>query len=279
MAILSDNHLHSSFSGDSDTPMEHMIAKGMELGLSSMCFTEHMDMDFVGSSLEELSSPEELANFEVDTDAFQDGLLYCQEKYRDKIKINFGIELGIQPHISERLSEYAGKYDFDFIIGSSHICNRKDPYFPTFYENRSEEEAYREYFTSILTSINSFHDFDIYGHLDYVVRYGPNKDAKYTYDKYKDILDKILITLIDMGKGIEVNTGAINYKLKELNPCTDVIKQYKKLGGEIITVGSDAHRPDAICNGFKRAEEVLLSAGFEYYTTFNKRKAEYHKLK
>jgi len=47
MAIKSDYHMHTSFSGDSTAPMEQMILKGIELGLNSICFTEHMDMDFV----------------------------------------------------------------------------------------------------------------------------------------------------------------------------------------------------------------------------------------
>lgn len=49
--------------------------------------------------------------------------------------------------------------------------------------------------------------FDVYGHLDYVVRYGPSKNGQYTYAKHADILDSILQTLIENEKGIELNTG------------------------------------------------------------------------
>ena len=72
-------------------------------------------------------------------------------------------------------------FPFDFIIGSSHLCNGKDPYDAGFFAGRSEEEAYREYFGSIIDNLEEFHDFDIYGHLDYVVRYGPDQDKFYTY--------------------------------------------------------------------------------------------------
>lgn len=272
MAIVSDYHLHTSFSGDSKAPMESMIEKGIELGLKHMCFTEHMDLDYV------YAPGDAEAMFEVNTDSYLFDVIRYKEKYADKINLNFGIELGIQPHISRELAKYAKSYDFDFIIASSHLCNRKDPYYPSFYEGRDEEEAYREYFLSILDNLKSFSNFDVYGHLDYVVRYGPNKDANYSYDKYKDVLDKILSWLVDHEKGLEINTGGISYGLKELNPCTDILRRYKELGGEIITVGSDAHAPERIAQGFERAAEILTSCGFKYYTIFAKRTPEYVKI-
>ncbi|MDO4304666.1 MAG: histidinol-phosphatase HisJ family protein [Bacillota bacterium] len=272
MAVKADFHLHSSFSGDSTAPMEDMILKGISLGLETMCFTEHMDMDYV------YTAPFEEGMFELNTDSYLYELIRLREKYAGQIKILFGVELGVQPHLRRELAVYAKSFDFDFIIASSHLCNRKDPYYPSFYEGRSDEEAYREYFLSISDNLKAFNNFDVYGHLDYVVRYGKTKDADYCYDKYKDVLDPILETILEKEKGIEINTGAINYHLKDLNPCTDLIKRYRRLGGEIITVGSDAHKPSAIANGFDRAADILTECGFKYYTTFEKRMPEFHKI-
>ncbi len=272
MAVKADFHLHSSFSGDSTAPMEDMILKGISLGLHTMCFTEHMDMDYV------YLNPGEEGMFELNTDSYLYELIRLKEKYAGQIKILFGVELGVQPHLRRRLAVYAKSFDFDFIIASSHLCNRKDPYYPSFYEGRSDEEAYREYFNSVLEHIKTFENFDVYGHLDYVVRYGKTKDADYCYEKYRDVLDPILETILEKEKGIELNTGAINYHLKELNPCTDLLKRYRSLGGEIITVGSDAHRPDAVAKGFDYAAGILAECGFQYYTTFENRMPEFHKL-
>lgn len=272
MPITADFHMHSNFSGDSDAPMEAMIHKSIELGLTHMCFTEHQDLDFP------ICDEVPAGKFEVNADAYLYDLLKYRDKYKDKINILFGVELGLQPHIARENAIFAKAHDYDFIIGSSHICNKKDPYFPAFYEGRSEEEAYCEYFQSIIDNIKKFQNFDVYGHLDYVVRYGPNKDADYTYTKYQDLLDKILELLIDNGKGIEINTGGVVKGLKELHPCTDIIKHYKDLGGEIITIGSDAHKPEDIYRHFNRAEEVLKECGFKYYTIFEKRIPEFKKL-
>lgn len=272
MAICADYHLHSSFSGDSDTPMEDMIKEAIRLGLKQICFTEHQDFDYP-------PTPDISADFFlVNTDSYLYDLLGFKEKYAKQIDIRFGIELGLQPHLMRQQAVYVKSYDFDFVIGSSHICERMDPYYPTFYEDRSEEEAYRSYFSSILENIKKFKNFDVYGHLDYVVRYGPNKDREYTYEKYRDIFDAILSLLLENEKGIELNTGGLKYGLKEANPCMGILRRYREMGGELITVGSDAHEPAHIAYSFEKAADMLKECGFSYYATFQNRLPEYHKL-
>lgn len=272
MLLTADCHMHSSFSGDSDTPMEEMIRQGIALGLKTMCFTEHQDMDFP-------DSPEGPGSiFLLNTDSYLYDLARLKEKYAGQIRILFGVELGLQPEILRKNAVYANSYDFDFIIGSSHVCHGKDPYYPAFYEGRSEEEAYREYFTSILENIQKFSNFDVYGHLDYVVRYGPSKDREYTYEKYRDILDRILELLLEKEKGLELNTGGIISGLRDFHPCTGILRRYKELGGEIITVGSDSHDAGHLAAHFDRAAEVLKACGFRYFTVFEKRVPEFVKL-
>ena len=116
------------------------------------------------------------------------------------------------------VADILSQYPFDFVIGSSHVMHGVDPYYPSYWGNHSEEEGYREYFESILENIAAFDGFDVYGHIDYVVRYGPNKNANYSYQKYADIIDEILKALIIKGKGIEINTGGFKYGLGHPNP-------------------------------------------------------------
>lgn len=271
MPITADYHLHSSFSGDSQAPMESMIQRCIDLGFTDMCFTEHMDYDYP-------QPPGGGADFEVDLDAYERTLKSFQQMYASKIKVHFGIELGLQPHIAEKNASIIASRNFDFVIGSSHVCHRRDPYYPPFFEGRTEAEAYLEYFSSIAENIRSFSDFDVYGHLDYVVRYGENKDKFYHYEDYQDIFEGVLTLLIQKGKGIELNTGGIKYGLKDLHPCLPILKRYRELGGEIITVGSDAHRPENLGDSFSLAEEALKAAGFRYYTVFSERKPVFYKL-
>lgn len=272
MPITADFHLHSSFSGDSDTPMEDMILRGIELGLTEMCFTEHNDFDY---PVTERETP---GFFEVNPDAYLYDFLKLREKYEGRIHLLFGVELGLQPHLSRRNAAFVKAHDYDFVIGSSHLCNGKDPYYPSFYEGRAQEDAYREYFESILENLKSYSDFDVYGHLDYVVRYGPKKDEAYSYEMYREIIDKILTRLIDMEKGLEVNTSGLSKGLRDPNPCAGILKRYRELGGEIVTTGSDAHAPGQIAHAFERASEILKECGFRYYAAYEKRSPSFHKL-
>lgn len=272
MPITADYHIHSSFSGDSDAPMEEMILRGIHLGLKRLCFTEHNDFDYP------ITEEDPAGKFALNPDAYLYDFLTLKEKYAGQITLCFGLELGLQAHLTRQNAAFAKAHEYDFIIGSSHICNRKDPYYPTFYEGREQSAAYREYFESILDNLKGYSNFDVYGHLDYVVRYGPQKDEGYSYEIYEDILEQILKRLISMEKGLEINTAGLAKGLHDTNPCRSIIKRYRELGGEIITTGSDAHTPEQIAYAFDKAAEILKDCGFRYYTTFEKRSPSFHKL-
>lgn len=272
MAIKADYHLHSSFSGDSTEPMERMILSAIDKGLTHICFTEHMDMDYP-------AIPDSSENiFLLNTDSYLYDLARFKAKYEGQIKIFFGVELGMQPHLLKEQTLYARSHEFDFIIGSTHVVNGKDPYYPGYFDGKTEEEAFRAYFQEIIRNIKKFHNYDVCGHLDYVVRYGANKDKDYSYAKYKDLFDEMLTLILEQEKGIELNTGSISRGTKDVSPCMDVIKRYRELGGDIITVGSDAHRASDIAADFARAEEVLKACGFQYYCIFENRLPEYFRL-
>lgn len=266
--MISDFHLHTSYSGDSDTPMKDMIERGIHLGLPAMCFTDHFDMDY----------PKEPELFLLDTERYYEDIMTLKHTYKNEIELLFGVELGLQPHLGKQCTEFVRQFPFDFIIGSSHVVNGIDPYYPAYYENRSEEEAYTAYFASIIDNLQTFSDFDVYGHIDYVVRYGPHKNLQYSYERYKDILDNILKLCIEKGIGIELNTGGLAYGLGQPHPHPDIIQRYRQLGGEILTIGSDAHSPDRLAYEFSGMPELLKQCGFSYYTIFKKRKAEFVKL-
>lgn len=266
--MLWDTHMHSQYSGDSDAPQDTMIQAAIEKNLGGICFTDHLDIDY----------PDEPDLFLLDLPNYTASVLALQSQYGERFPIRFGIELGLQPHLAALHSDILTQYPFDFVIGSSHVVHGLDPYYPKFYEGRSEEECYLEYFTSILENIKAFDGFDVYGHIDYVVRYGPNRNEQYSYQKYRDIIDEILSLLIEKGKGIEINTGGFKYGLGHPNPTEDIIARYRELGGEIITIGADAHKPEHVAFDFDKVPQILKDAGFKYFTVFKERKPEFIKL-
>lgn len=274
MAILADFHMHTEFSADSKAPLSSMVEGAINKGLKHICITEHMDHDFPL-----YDPPIENLNWEVNVDSYLYELLNARQKYEKDINVGFGIELGLQESAFRANALTAKGHEFDFIIGSIHLVNKMDPWFPAYFEGRDDRAAFEDYFKAIKSNIQRFNNFDVLGHMDYVVRYSPNKDANYNPMDYSDLVDDILTTLIENEKGIEINTsGLYNNGMKYPNPHPDILKRYKELGGEIVTIGSDAHKPENIALSFDIAEEMLVNAGFKYYTTFEQRVAHFNKL-
>ena len=270
--ISADIHMHSDFSSDSQSPMESMILEAIEKGLKTICFTEHLDYEYPADEGQGL--------FIVDIEAYQKKLYELKEIYKDQIEILFGIEFGLLPHLSETYDKIARSYDFDFIIGSSHLISAPwypddpkhgDPYNDAFWEGRSEEAVIEAYFQSIINNVTSYKNFDSYGHIDYIVRYAPNKNQNYSYEKYAVMIDQVLNILIDNDIALEVNTAGFKYGLGEPHPQSDILKRYLELGGTKITIGADGHKPDHIAYDFKKAETLLKDLGFKSYTVFKKR--------
>lgn len=269
---ICDYHLHSEFSDDSHTPLEEIVKQAISLGLPEICITDHHDIDY--------PEDEEGNTFFLDTDNYINAVREIQHKYANQISIRLGVELGLMSHIADKIYAYTDKYNqFDFIIGSSHLVHGTDPYYPAYYEGRSENDALREYFESILENVSTFDNYSVYGHLDYIVRYCPSGETGFHVSDYMDIFEAIFRKIIDAGKGIEINTGSLYKNMTYAHPHPDILKLYREMGGEIITVGSDAHKPEYMAYAFETyARDLLTALGYRYYCTFKNMKPVFHPL-
>ncbi len=266
--MICDFHIHSYFSADSEEKPENIINAAIDKGMSAICFTDHQDFDY--------NYPD--FDFTLDYAGYFEELRVLKAKYSGKIDIHIGVEAGIEPHLADRVTDFINKKPYDFVIASTHLVNGVDPWYPEYFDRYGDDEGIRKYFEYILEGLKYFSDFDVYGHLDYVVRYAKNGANGYIYAKYKDITDEILKLIISAGKGIELNTGGMYKGMSTPNPCPEIIKRYRELGGEIITVGADAHKAEYIGYKFDYAKQILSDAGFGYYTVFKNRSPEFIKL-
>ena len=274
--IFCDAHMHTDFSTDCSATVRSMLDAAVERGLRAVCITDHMDLDFPPQEGEE--HPSGIQPFQFDVKEYFRVLTPLKEEYKDRLEVRIGIELGLRPHLGARYKELLAAYPFDFAIGSIHLIRGMDPYYGKLFEGRTDEDVYREAFEETLCCIDRNEDFDTLGHLDYVVRYGKHQAEQYSYSAFADEIDAVLKRLISMGKGLEVNTGGLKYGLGFTNPHSDVIKRYRELGGEIVTVGADAHRPEHVGYEFEKAAGILKDCGFQYYTEFKERKPVFKKL-
>lgn len=262
--MKADYHTHTNFSTDADreSSPEVMIQGAIKRGLETICITDHMDKDYDAEG----------KGFVFDIEKYFETLQSLREKYKEKIHIRIGVELGLQPHLGQFAKEYVNAHPFDFVIGSTHMLRGRDPYYRANFEELTDRELYRGMFEETLTNIKNIEEFDVMGHLDYIVRYGLEQEKSYSYDENKDLIDEILKHLVENGKGLELNTAGLKYGLSFAHPYPAVLKRYRELGGEIVTVGSDGHKPEHIAYDFHKVENILLDCGFKYYTEFRQRK-------
>ncbi len=258
-----DNHMHTEFSGDSEAKPIDMINAAKAIGLEGLTFTDHLDYDY----------KDEPGLFDLDLDNYFDKQhKLAAAESSQSFTILTGMEVGLQKSCIEKNKAATATGDYDFIIGSTHVVDGKDPYYDYFWEGHTETELFMRYYATILENISSFTDFDALGHLDYAFRYARTDSIKSdTYLPFRPLVDAILEQLIKMDKALEVNTGAFRKGMTEPNPCLDIISRYHELGGKLITIGADAHEPAHIALGFDKLPDMLLSCGFKEYAVYKKR--------
>ncbi|AVQ28892.1 PHP domain-containing protein [Fusobacterium ulcerans] len=267
--IISDYHVHSEFSGDSTQDMEEIIQKAISLGLQEIALTDHLEYDIEGMT----------DRWVLKVDKYVKRVLELKEKYKKEIDVKLGVEVGVQTHTREYLEGVVSSYPFDFVINSSHAINRIDLAFGEIQEGKTKEEVQALYFDNVLKNVELYDKFNVYGHLDFVTRYGGPKYRGLNYKENFDRIDAVLKKLIEKGKGIEINTSGFRYKEDRFYPCADIVKRYYELGGEILTIGSDAHVKEYLTMDFKLVYDFMESIDKKYITSFKGMQPIFKKIK
>jgi histidinol-phosphatase (PHP family) len=261
-----DYHMHTYFSADSEENPEQHVLQAIHKGLEEICFTDHQDFDYPGMA------------FDLDIEPYYQEIQALKEKYRDQIQIKWGIEIGLDRNYKKEIDTVITSYPFDFVIGSIHVINRTEFYNPaSFFTNKTKTEAHHAFFKETLACVKEFDNFNVLGHLDYIVRYGPYKDKRIDYDKHTDMIDEILKTLITKKIGLEVNTSGYTIHKNCGFPNYDIIKRYYALGGRIITIGTDAHVSERVGAHVDTVMKEYQKIGFNEISTFTNRKLEEHR--
>lgn len=257
-----DYHLHTRFSFDSEADPESYIQKAIKEGFDEICFTDHRDFDYP------------IDPFELDLSSYFPTMEALRDQYANQIKVKIGVEMGLDTDHIQEINDFVASAPFDFVIGSIHVIHHTEFYYGEYFKNKTKEEAHKEFFLETLKCVQTFDCFNILGHLDYIMRYGPYTDKSVDHQAYQDIIDEILLTLIKKGKGIEVNTSG--YKVNKTCgfPNFDIIKRYYELGGRIVTVGSDSHVVETVGSHVEDVLKAYQKIGFEDVTTFTKRKKD-----
>ncbi|MBR2130998.1 MAG: hypothetical protein IJ955_00420 [Oscillospiraceae bacterium] len=232
--------------------------------MKEICFTDHME--YILNS--------ETQPWAFDWNTYSDTY---DELTVSELKIRRGMEFGLKPYNLEDIRRDTSRRQFDFVIGSVHCVKEQDVYYPEFWEEKTLEDAYRMFLEETLTCVQAHSDFDVLGHLTFICKSPKNPTcAPLYYRDYREIVDEILKELVRKGKGMEINTSGRDVCGVFL-PAEEYFRRFKELGGEIVTIGSDAHDERRVGQYADEACEMLRDI-FGHVCTFEDRKPIFHKL-
>lgn len=262
-----DFHVHSNCSLDSHEPMANSVEAAIRLGLSAICFTDHLDLIHADAPGERFGT-ESFANWKRSYAAIE----HVRARFGARIEILHGMELGegVQdPRFAEVVTSLP---ELDFVLGSIHaLTGVKDFYlldYPDYDTCFSLAESYVD--ENILLANHGF--FDVLAHIGIVNRYMVRAGHRIDFLLFEEKLRHLFRLLVESGRGIELNTSGLRQGLGFPFPDFPILKLYKKCGGEIVTVGSDAHCAADVGKHFDEAYALLEAAGFRYQTMFQERK-------
>lgn len=255
-----DYHMHTHFSADSEaSPREHILA-AINKGLDEICFTDHKDFHYP------------YCPFDLDADRYFHELKQLQKEFANQIKIKIGLEMGLDVEFYDEINAFVNAHDYDYVIGSIHVIHQSEFYDPAdFFKGKTKEETHQEFFENTLECVQKFDCFNCLGHLDYICRYGPYVDKQVNHQRYQSIIDDIFQTLIQKGKGIEVNTSGYKDRKTCGFPTFEQVERYYQMGGRIITVGTDSHTSDRVGEHVEDVLKEYQRIGFDDVSTFTKR--------
>lgn len=236
-----DSHVHSKFSQDSKESIINIVNNSKKLGV---IITDHMDIN---------ASP----RFVFHIDEFYKEYF----KFRNE-KLLLGIEIGLTKETEKECRKISEAMPYDFILGSIHFIDGYDLYYPDIYKIYKKEDLYSLYLNTILYCINKNPYIDALAHIDYICRYSTFSDKEIRYSDFKDIIDKIIISLLENNIILELNTRRLN-DFDAYKSLKEIFKRYKELGGQFVTIGSDAHSSGLIGNNFLSAENMLQDLGLK----------------
>ena len=259
-----DFHMHSTVSFDGNDSAAEMIKAAQAMGLREICFTDHIDY---------VKDPDDLSMV-FDTDVYNaayDDL----EAYG--VKIRRGMEFGMYPDNAEMLKKDLQRRKFDFVLGSVHFVGDEDVYFSPYWDGKTVFEAERRYLEETLACVQAHDDFDVLAHLTYISKARAHHAPRpVPLEDHREIVDEILRVLARKGKGLEMNTSGVD-RCGDFLPYGAYFRRFKELGGQIVTVGSDAHTASRVGQYAARACEILREI-FGYVCTFEDRRVICHKL-
>lgn len=255
-SFQADMHIHSEHSHDSDCPVSRIYQAALEKEMDLVCITDHCDL-YAGTDSRELVKKRRQIIREIVKSIPKDG----------GVEVLVGVELGggfIQPEVAKMLVE---SIPFDVVIGSVHgIMFRGERRSTSGFDFGSVDEAavleYLDGYMDAAVYIAERLDVDVLAHLTYVLRYINGKYKRnIDWRIQEEKIRRVFRAIIARNIALEINTSCVGSFYDEWLPAREIIDLYIEMGGNLFTLGSDAHTGEKIGIGFDEVKHYLRRKG------------------
>ena len=254
--------MHSEHSPDSKAPIEELCRTAIQKGFQEIAITDHFELYAPGYPVG-FFTPRYVEKVLADIES-------AQKKFEGQLIIRKGIELG-QPMVNPELAKsILEKHEFDYVIGSVHKIGTLT-LSNVAYNAHNVEDICLNYLDAMYELADEG-DFDCLGHIDMIRLYAAKQGTPLDMLEYEDQLVPILRRVIERGKGIEINTTGFRQEISTTLPNLDLLKLYRSLGGQIVSIASHAHCTAHLRSGWSESGMLAKPAGFEYVTLYEKRR-------
>lgn len=267
---LFDSHTHSENSHDGVHSVTFMVENAIDRDIQGFAVTDHFDCDH----FEEQDCEMRLRQTALD-------VAMAKAAFRNRLIISTGIELG-QVHLNYKAADIAlTMVHYDVVLMAVHCMRGWQDFYDIDYKNFSDEDINTmmlQYFDELL-ELTRWGNFDVLAHLSLPVRYPKlYNDIEIDLTRYTSQIDEILSLLAKNGKALEINTSGLRSSVGKTMPEQWVVQRFRELGGEYVTIGSDAHNAEDIGASITDGMKILADCGFEYFTFYRDRKPVLLKL-
>ena len=269
MVKLHDQHLHSRHSVDSKADPVANCEQALAAGLAGLTFTEHYD-----------AHPTERGHCQWDYDAIAATIEDLRRRFAPQLTVGFGIEVDYQAAQMEEIIGYLDRHAFDVVLLSVHWCGGRPLHLRRRWQGLTAADMRRDYLAELRGAAQLCRElaaagrrpFDVVSHLDYVKRYLLDYWDTPLGRVADEDLDPILEGFIAAGVIPEINTAGLRRAEAVAYPAYEILRRYRKLGGQVVSIGSDAHRSRDVGHRFGEVAARLQAMGFAGEAVFHRRR-------
>jgi len=255
-----DYHMHSTISCDSRATMAEMCRSALSKGIHEIAFTEHFDLH-----------PKDSCTSFYKADQYFEKLEAARREFAPLgLTIRAGVEVGELHRYADRVEPVLEAWPYDVVLGSLHWVGDDIVFDTDFFRAHTPYETITAYFTELAAMVRRG-GFDVLAHPDVFKRTAYAVYGYFEIGEWEDWVRPVWQTCIEQGIGIEINSSGLRLPVGQAHPSLKALCWYREMGGELLTIGSDSHRPEHVGYGLTTALDLAREAGFTQLCSFERR--------